>query len=165
MRLRLAILVVLAAWLAGCAPLRIPVAELSGLDELESRIGGKTGQVTPVSGPVIPARNIHVSADSISWSHRSTGERESVPTADVRSIKIHKTARGALKGLLYGGGIGLIIATPMYWADPDEPYASVGFVIMPALGALIGIPAGMITDGDVYEFTGPAEAEESLGTR
>ena len=161
MRLKLAVLVLAAVWLAGCAPSRIPVPELSGLDELESKIGGKTAQVTLVNGAVRPARNIHVSADSVSWSHRWTGEHESLPTVDVRSIKIHKTARGFLKGLLYGGGAGLVFAGVMFLGDDAD--ASYGIVIMPALGALIGVPAGMITDGDVYEFPESAESGADSG--
>jgi hypothetical protein len=91
----------------------------------------------------------------VSWSDRWTGEKASVSVAEVRSVKIHKTARGALKGLLYGGGIGLAIATPMYFATHNEPYADIVFVVMPGIGALFGILAGMITDGDVYEFGTP----------
>ena len=162
MRSRFVILAVVAVFLGGCAPSRIPVSELSGFEELDQRIGGKTGQVVLASGLVVHARNIHVDADSVSWSDRGTGERTSVSTLDVESIKIHKKARGALKGLLYGGGSGLAFASLIYWGDPDEPYASVVFVIMPVLGALIGTPAGMTADSDVYEFTQPTETEEEF---
>ena len=155
MRSRLALLAVAATMLVGCAPSRIPVSELSGHEELNQRIGGRTVQVVLASGSVVHARDIHVGVDLVSWSDRWTGEKASVSVAEVRSVKIHKTARGALKGLLYGGGIGLAIATPMYFATHNEPYADIVFVVMPGIGALFGILAGMITDGDVYEFGTP----------
>ena len=170
---RLAILAVAVAFVAGCASTRIPVSELSGFEELNQRIGGKTGQVVLASGTVIHARNIHVYADSLSWTSRLTGEmgsgrwtdeRASVPTADVKAIKIHKMTRGALKGLLYGGGFGLALAIPVYLRSNDT-YRSGYFVALPVLGALIGIPFGMGADEDVYEFIPPAGTERASGGR
>ena len=174
MRPRLAILAVAVTLVAGCAPTRIPVSRLSGFEGLNQRVEGKSVQVVLASGTVIYARNIHVYADSLSWtsrwtgemaSGRWTGERGSVPTADVKAIKIHRTARGALKGLLYGGGFGLALAIPMYWAHVDDPYAPLVFVPMAALGALIGIPVGMGADEDVYVFIPPAGTERASGGR
>jgi hypothetical protein len=150
------------------------VSELSGFEELNQRVGGKTVQVVLASGTVIHARNIHVYADSLSWtdswtgemaSGRWTGERGSVATADVKAIKIHNMARGALKGLRYGGVFGLALAIPMYWAHAGEPYAPAIFVVIPVLGALIGIPFGMGADEDVYEFIPPAGTERVSGGR
>ena len=154
-------LAVVATVLVGCAPSRIPVSELSGHEELNQRIGGKTGQVVLASGSVVQARDIRAGVDSVSWSDRWSGEKASVSMAEVRSVKVHKTARGALKGLLCGAGIGLAIATPMYLANRDEPYADFAFVIMPGIGAVVGILAGMITDGDVYLFGTPPNSYEA----
>jgi hypothetical protein len=173
LRPRLAILAVAVTLVTGCASTRIPLSELSGLEELNERVGGKTVQVVLASGTVIHARNIHVYADSLSWTGRLTGEmgsglwtgeRVSVPTADVRAIKVHRTARGALKGLLYGGGLGLALAVPVYWRSSDY-YRSGYFVALPVLGALIGIPFGMGADEDVYEFIPPAGTERASGGR
>ena len=47
----------------------------------------------------------------------------------------------------------------MHFAGSDEPPADAGFAIMPGVGARIGAPVGMLTDGDVYEFTAPVERE------
>jgi hypothetical protein len=171
LRPRLAIVAVAVAFLVGCAPARIPVSELSGFEELNQRVGGKTVQVVLASGKVMHARNIHVSADSLSWtdlwigetaSGRWTGERASVPTADVKAIRVHKTARGALKGLLYGAGFGLALAIPTYAANRGL-VASEHFGGLSALGVLIGVPFGMGGDEDVYEFISPAGTERTSG--
>jgi hypothetical protein len=145
------------------------VSELSGHEELEQRIGGKTGQVVLASGTTLHARNIHVYADSVSWTSGWIGEgwtdeRTSALTADVKAIKIRKPARGALKGLRYGAGYGLALAVPVYLMSNDL-YREGYFLFLPVLGALIGLPAGMVADEDVYEFTPPAGTGRASGGR
>jgi hypothetical protein len=145
------------------------VSELSGLEELEQRIGGKTGRVVLTSGTILHARNIHVYADSVSWTSGWIGEgwtdeRASALTADVKAIEVHKMARGALKGLRYGAGYGLALAVPVYLMSND-PYKAAYFVALPVLGALIGIPFGFVADEDVYEFIPPAGTERASGGR
>ncbi len=160
LRPRLAILAVAVTLVAGCATTRIPVSALSGFEELDQKIGGKTGQVVLESGKVIHARNIHVYADSLCWTSRLTGEmgsgvwtavRASVSTADVKAVKIRNPARGALRGMLRGFGFGLALAIPMYLKSND-PYRVGYFVFLPPLGGLIGIPFGIAADEDEYVF-------------
>jgi hypothetical protein len=148
----------------GCAPTRIPVSGLSGSDELNQRAVGKTVQVVLANREVIYAKSIHVSPDSLCWTSRWIGEtssghwtdkRGSVATPDVKVVKIHRTARGVLKGLLYGGGSGLILARATH--SPGL-FAEAEFGLKTALGALIGIIAWGTTDEDVYEFVQRAEA-------
>ena len=173
LRPRLAVLAVAVTLVAGCATTRIPVSGRSGFEGLDQKIGGRTGQVVLESGKVIHARNIHVYADSLCWTGRFTGEmgsglwtdeRASVPTADVKAIKIRRPARGALKGMLRGGGFGLALAIPTYLRSNDS-YRSGYFVFLPALGGLIGIPFGIGADEDVYEFIRPAGTERASGER
>ena len=165
MRSRLALFAVAVVLVAGCAPKRIPVSELSGLKELEQRIGGKTGRVVLMSGTILHAKNIHVYADSVSWTSGWIGEgwtdeRASALRADVKAIKIRRMARGALKGLGYGAGCGLALAGPMYVMSSD-PYRGGFFLVLPVLGALIGIPFGMGAGEDVYEFIPPPGTERA----
>ena len=169
MRRQLAALAVVVALLAGCAPKRIPVSELRGFDELNQRASGQTVQVVLASGTVIHAKNIHASPDSLSWTSHWTGDlasgdwsdkRGSVPTADVKAVKIHRTGRGVLKGLLYGGGVGLVLAgvthSPGWLADVE-------FAMKTTLGALVGVVAWATTDEDVYEFTPQAALRKASG--
>jgi len=148
---------VVVALLTGCAPNRIPVTEPHGFDELNRRASGQTVQVVLTSGTVVHAKSIHVSPDSLSWASRWTGDlasgdwtgrKGSVPTSDVGAVKIHRPGRGALKGLLYGGGVGLILAGVTY--SPGW-LAEVAFAMKTALGALLGTAAWATTDEDVYE--------------
>ena len=169
MRRRLASLAVVVAMLTGCAPTRIPVSEVQGFDELNQRASGQTAQVVLASGTVIHARNIHVSPDSLSWTSHWTGElssgdwtdqRGSVPTVDVQAVKIHRTGRGVLKGLLYGGGAGLVLAGATH--SPGW-LAGVTFAMKTTLGALIGVVAWATTDEDVYEFTPQVGIRQASG--
>ena len=166
---QLAILAVVVALLAGCAPRRIPVSELRGFDELNQRASGQTVQVVLASGTVIHAKNIHVSPDSLSWTSRWTGEfasgdwtdkRGSVATVDVKAVKIHRTGRGVLKGLLYGGGVGLVLAGATH--SPGW-LAGVTFAMKATIGALVGVVAWATTDEDVYEFTPQAGIGQASG--
>ena len=169
MRQRLVLLAVAVALVAGCAPTRIQVSDLSGYEELEQRIGGKTGQVVLVGGTTLHARNIHVYADSVSWTSGWIGEgwtdeRTSALTADMKAIKIRRMARGVFRGLRYGAGCGLALAIPTYLRSHD-PYRGAYFLVLPVFGALIGIPFGMGSDDDVYEFVLPAGTERASGGR
>jgi hypothetical protein len=172
LRSLLAILAVGVTLVTGCAPTRIPVRESSGFDEVNQKADGKTAQVVLASGAVIYAKDVHAGPDSIFWTSRWIGETASghwtdeggsLPTPDVQAIKIHRTARGVLKGLLYGGGVGLMLAAVTY--SPGW-LAEVEFAMKATLGALIGIVSWGTTDEDVYEFTPPrGTARGSRGGR
>jgi hypothetical protein len=146
---------------AGCAPKRIPISSLSGLGEFNRKVGHRTVKVVLRTGEVIYARNVSARGDSLFWGSRWvgemacgewTGERGAMPTAEVKAVRVHDSLRGAVRGFLQGGGCGLALAVPLYVADDDESYRGLYFLALPVAGAIIGIPSGMITYGEVYEF-------------
>jgi hypothetical protein len=163
MVVRATALALIAVLVAGCGPRFIPVVSSTDVDEANERIQGRRVTMTLKDGTQTPCERAVVGLDTCSCVDARVGETRRVPSSSIESIRIRRPGRGALKGLLYGGGATTLGATGMYWANPDEPYASVAFVFMPALGVLFGVPGGMLTESDVYEFPKSSDSEESPG--
>ncbi len=152
MRACLAALAAVALVVCGCGPYMITLTELSDFSEPNEDLAGRDVQLVMKDGREARAHDVRLGPVETSGFDVATSERRAVASADVSFVKLRKRGRGALKGLLYGGGGGAAFASAAYWSDPDEPYADLVFLFMPALGALIGIPGGMAVEADVYEF-------------
>lgn len=143
--------------------------------EASRSLSGKTADhdatliLTKGRGP--KARGVLVSPDSTSWLDAQTGELRTVPTAEVREIRIVSHGKGALQGLGIGFLVGALAGAVAGYAGGDDPpgwfsmtaaqKAGIGGVALGGLGALIGpfVGAG-VGHRDIYRFEAPPPWED-----
>jgi len=166
--------------LAGCTHMRT----FSGYDEINMAAKDQLAEMNLLDGSVIECRNIHVTADTISWLDFDDC-RQSIAAREVGEIVIVRSDRGAWEGFrvfMIGGSVlaaGAVIlgVAALGSDDPSSGYAgmiAIGVALKSITigvvgGALLGVPIGAaIGSSDVYviqeETAGSKEKEPSLET-
>lgn len=78
----------------------------SDLREVNRAVRGKVVRVEMQDGRAMHVVGVSVAPDSLSWVDRGANTLGAIPTASVKELSIHKTGRGAIRGLLFGAVVG-----------------------------------------------------------
>ena len=128
--------------LAGCCA---PVA-LRGdpqmLEDANATLAGRKALITKSDGEQFEAGNVVISAEGVSWDVPGGSRRASASVEHIDTVRVTWRGLGALWGLAIGGGAFAVMAAGSYLSNPDEPYADLAFVFLPAFGTLVGVPVG-----------------------
>jgi hypothetical protein len=153
---------VLLVFLPGCCSTEALRIHSEELEEANSTLEGRRATITTVDGARFTADGVHVTPETVSWVAAAPGEGDSVPTREVASIRVTWRAKAAAWSLLFlGGAFGLLFAV-VYSSDSDEPYADAGVLLLPLVGALIGVPMAAGTACRTYDLA-PLHTESSDG--
>ena len=146
-----------------CAPVALR-SDPGVLADANSKLAGREARITRSDGEQFSARDMRITADSVSWTEPDESRRSSLPVESIDSVRVTWRGTGALWGFAIGGGLFGLMAAASYWSDPDEPYADLAFVFLPAVGVLFGTTAGAGAACRDYDLSALRQtAEEDVG--
>jgi hypothetical protein len=126
-----------------------------------------------VTGRHIPAMDVTLSQDSVSWRDARTGEKSQASTLELRKMVTKNHPLGCLEGLglgvAIGGGVGALVGGALNirsTAESGSQSSGFGAVVGLVLGGGAGVIVGSITGfaaghSAIYEFP-PAQPADSV---
>ena len=120
---RIALLLCGITLLGGCSSIRtVHVSEdASSFKEVNRAVRGKVAVMTLNDGSKMHVVGLNVEPEWATWVDRKENKIASVPTSDVREIKVVKAGPGALRGLVIGAVIGAAAGGLRAAAEGDDP--------------------------------------------
>ena len=148
------LLPLLSLLVLGCGAQRVSVADASAVARANAKLEDREAILYLQNGGHAAAFSVELGGEETSWRNLWDSERRSVPTTEVSRIEVRRTARGAVKLLLYGGATFYAVTTSM-------PVTGIAFGLLPVLLVTVGPPT-FVGDADVYEIE--STAPESAGS-
>lgn len=108
---------------AGCTSVRsvdVNGGETSYSD-VNRGVRGKVARVTLRDGRKMDVVGVRVDAESLTWLDRKANSVESVPTRQVREVRVVSAGSGALRGLLFGVVTGAAVGGIRAAVEGDDP--------------------------------------------
>ena len=140
--------------------------------EVNKELKERNATIELVGGQEIPAKDVNISHDSVSWIDPRTNDESRASTDRISKITIKNHLIGAFEGLgigLVGGGglgalVGQIFATPGGTSTFGSGYgAAFGFIIGGGAGVIFGTMAGAgIGHSYNYEFQESGRDDSSI---
>ena len=147
-------LILIAVLGAGCGPRTIPVVSSADVDDANERIRDRRVTMRMEDGTRMPCERAVVGLDTCTCVDARVGAVRRVPSSGVEFIKIGRPGRGALWGLLIGGGVGALLVGLSALEDPDEPDTTMGFALVPPFMGFVGLLFAPFVTCDLYVFGG-----------
>lgn len=162
-------LFVFASVLCGCSN-SYPVRS-TDFKKMNEDFKERNATIELTGGQEVPAKNVKISHDSVSWSDPQTNDVSRAGTERISKITIKNHLLGSLDGLgiglLGGGGLGALLGqifnTPAITDTYGKGYgAGIGLVLGAGAGGFIGLMVGAgIGHSHNYEFQEGDRADSS----
>ncbi len=146
-------LILIAVLVAGCGARTIPVVSSADVDDANERIRDRRVTMRMEDGTRMPCERAVVGLDTCTCVDARVGAVRRVSAASVESIKIGRPGRGAVRGLLIGGGIGGLMSGMIYLGGGSDDIENViGMVLAPIFCGVIGLVFAPFVTYDLYEI-------------